>query len=37
MELISEDTLKYIPFVVCIAVVAVAGIVYGVVQYFKKK
>lgn len=37
MEILTEDTLKYIPFAVAAAVLIIAGAVYLIVQHFKNK
>ena len=37
MELLNEENIKYIPIVICAAILLIAGIVYLIVQHFKDK
>lgn len=37
MEFLTEETLGFIPFIVCGAVLIIAGVVYLIVKAFKEK
>lgn len=37
MNFLTEDVLPFIPFIVCFAVLLVAGVIYLIVQHFKDK
>lgn len=37
MDFLTEDSLKFIPFIVCGAVLVIGGIVYMIVKAFKEK
>ncbi len=37
MEFLTEETLQFIPAVICLTVLIIAGIVYGIVKILKDK